>query len=70
MPGSARYPWTMPTNDVAPSPARLASASGLATVSADGTVTGRAAGTAQLVALGTASDGAVRVTVVRVVVQP
>ena len=43
---------------------------GIAAVSADGTVTGRAAGTAQMVALGTASDGAVRVTVVRVVVQP
>ena len=42
----------------------------IATVSADGAVTGRAAGTAQLVALGTAGDGAVRVTVVRVVVQP
>lgn len=42
----------------------------VATVTPDGTVTGRAAGTAQMVALGTASDGAVRVTVVRVVVQP
>ena len=44
--------------------------SGVATVNASGTVTGRAAGTARMVALGAGSDGAVRVTVVRVVVQP
>ena len=43
---------------------------GVATVTPNGAVTGRAAGTAQMVALGSASDGAVRVTVVRVVVQP
>jgi hypothetical protein len=44
--------------------------SGIASVSGDGTVTGRAAGIAQIVALGTSGDGTVRVTVVRVVVQP
>jgi len=42
----------------------------VASVGADGTVTGRAAGTAQIVALAVQSDGAVRVTVVRVSVQP
>jgi hypothetical protein len=43
---------------------------GVATVSADGRVTARTAGTARVVALGTSSDGAVRVTVVQVIVQP
>ena len=43
---------------------------GIASVGADGTVTGRAAGTAPIVALAVQSDGAVRVTVVRVTVQP
>ena len=43
---------------------------GIASVGADGTVTGRAAGTAQIVAHAVQSDGAVRVTVVRVSVQP
>jgi hypothetical protein len=43
---------------------------GVATVSIDGTVTGRAGGTAQVVSLGSTSDGTVRVTVVRVTVQP
>jgi uncharacterized protein YjdB len=42
----------------------------IASVGADGTVTGLAAGTAQIVALAVQSDGAVRVTVVRVGVQP
>jgi hypothetical protein len=42
----------------------------IASVGADGTVTGRAAGTAQIVAHAVQSDGAVRVTVVRVSVQP
>jgi hypothetical protein len=45
-------------------------APGIASVGADGTVTGRAAGTAPIVALAVQSDGAVRVTVVRVAVQP
>jgi hypothetical protein len=42
----------------------------IASVSADGTVTGLAAGTAQISALAVQSDGSVRVTVVRVAVQP
>lgn len=42
----------------------------IASVAADGTVTGRAAGTAQIVAHAVQSDGSVRVTVVRVSVQP
>ena len=42
----------------------------VAMVGADGTVTGRAAGTAQIVAHAVQSDGSVRVTVVRVSVQP
>jgi hypothetical protein len=42
----------------------------IASVGADGTVTGLAAGTAQISALAVQSDGSVRVTVVRVAVQP
>ena len=42
----------------------------IASVGADGTVTGRAAGTAQIVALAVQNDGSVRVSVVRVSVQP